>query len=516
MKEIIAQIKELWSKMDKTRRAITVAVLVAVLVILILAIVWAGSPRYEQLYARLSEQDRSAVITKLEEMNVPYRATASGGIEVPNAVSVRANLLKEGIPSGGVVGWEIFDQTSFSTTDFSNEINRQRAIAGELTRTLQRVDGIIDAKILLNLPDSSQYLFADEKPDGTASIQLQLRSPNVLGQSQVEAIVNMAAAGIGIKPENITVIDNYANDLTALLRSKIGTRAGAANLSDRFHAKIEYEDLTRKSIESMLTKVFGFNKSVVRVDADLDLDYREIKSETYGKSGVPRSEQERNETYEGTGGGAYGIAGTDSNINTYQVDGAGSGGSVKSEKTERTVNYEIDKTEEFRIPAPGKVNRLSVGVWINGDLPQATKEKVINTVMRAAGLNEERGDVLTVENINFAEPEQFSNANQLELSWQTILLAIGAVLLLFVVFLVVKKILSGGKRTRRSDLDDGFNLGSQMDTIIDDNGQVEQAAMMELSTEEKMRIERINQLEKLALEHPDEVAALLQSWLSED
>lgn len=145
---------------------------------------------------------------------------------MPNALSVRANLLKEGIPHGGVVGWEIFDKNSFSTTDFTNQINRQRAVAGELTRTLQRLDGIMDAKVLLNIPDSTEYVFADDKPEGTASVQLKLRAPGVLTETQVEAILNLVSASTGLKRENVTIIDNYANDLTALLRPKRGSRMG--------------------------------------------------------------------------------------------------------------------------------------------------------------------------------------------------------------------------------------------------------------------------------------------------
>jgi flagellar M-ring protein FliF len=175
--EILTQIKNLWNKMDTTRRTMVAVVLLLVLGTIFFGVRWVRFPRYELLYSRLSEQDRSEIITKLEELRIPYRTSVGGGIEVPNAVSVRANLLKEGIPRGGVVGWEIFDQSSFSATDFTNQINRQRAIAGELTRTLQRLDGIFDAKILLNLPDSTEYIFADDKPEGTVSVLEKKMSP---------------------------------------------------------------------------------------------------------------------------------------------------------------------------------------------------------------------------------------------------------------------------------------------------------------------------------------------------
>ncbi len=498
--------------MDTTRRIIAGVVMLLVVGLIIFIVVWANAPRYQLLYSSLTEADRSDIITHLEEMKIPYRTTPGGGIEVPNAVSVRANLLKEGIPRGGVVGWEIFDQNSFSATDFSNAINRQRAIAGELTRTLQRMDGISDAKVLLNLPDPADYLFAEDKPEGTVSVQLQLRAPGVLSQSQVEAIANLTAASTGIRPENVTIIDNFANDLTAQLRSRRGMKPGISTITDTFSAKIEYETQTEKRLESMLAKVFGFNKAVVRVNADLDLDYQEIKSETFGEAGVPRSEQERSEIHQGGNGNAVGVPGTDSNITQYKAVDDNNGG-YRSEKSERTVNYELNKVEEFRISAPGKVKRLTVGVWVDGDLPVATRQKVANTIAAAVGLNEERGDLLTVETIQFSKPPETQEV-KVETGWpvQT-MVHYGLIALLIIGLLfILKKVLSVQPQIEGNIP----GVCGRLDTMIDGNAQMEQAAVLELSPEERSRLERINQLEKLAMEKPDEVAALLRSWLTED
>lgn len=512
MNELVTQLKNLWSQMDNTRRIIAGVVILLVLGMIIFIVAWANAPRYQLLYSSLTEADRSDIITHLEELKIPYRTTAGGGIEVPNAVSVRAKLLKEGIPRGGVVGWEIFDQNSFSATDFSNKINRQRAIAGELTRTLQRMDGITDAKVLLNLPDPTEYLFAEDKPEGTVSVQLQLRAPGVLSQSQVEAIANLMAASTGIRPENVTIIDNFANDLTAQLRSKQGMKSGIGTVSDAFGAKMEYETLTEKRLESMLSKVFGFNKAVVRVNAELDLDYQEIKSETFGEAGVPRSEQERSEIHQGgSNGNGIGVPGTDSNVTQYKAKEFDDSG-YRSEKTERTVNYELNKVEEFRISAPGKVKRITVGVWVDGNLPAATRQKVENTIAAAVGINEARGDQLTVETIEFTKPPEVNEVESTGLPVQTIInYALVALLIVGLLFVLKKKVIgptvAGGNIT---------GVGGRLDTMIDGNAQMEQAAVLELSPEERVRIERIGQLEKLAMEKPDEIAALLRSWLSED
>lgn len=521
MNEILTQIKNLWNKMDTTRRTMVVVVLLLVLGALFFGIRWARTPRYELLYSRLTEQDRSEIVAKLEELRIPYRTSAGGGIEVPNALSVRANLLKEGIPRGGVVGWEIFDQSSFSATDFTNQINRQRAIAGELSRTLQRLDGIFDAKVLLNLPDSTEYIFADDKPEGTVSVQLQLRSPGVLTQAQVDSIANLVAASTGVKKENITIIDNYANDLTAMLRPGRNANRGlhgTDSIQDVFGVKYDYENQVQRRVESMLSKVFGFNKAVVRVNADLDLDYQEQKSESFADKGVPRSEQEKYETYEGTGSSSVGVPGTDTNITQYKATDSGIT-QYKAEKSERTTNYEISKVEEFRVAAPGKVKRLTVGVWVDGNLSALTKEKVYNTVAASVGLMEERGDQLTVETIEFSKP---APEKPVEIPWNTIIAAFLGTVFLLTVAIIARRSSSTAREAKEKELlgeeltAEELLVGSKIDTLVEDKYTLEEAAVLEITPEERARNERLMAIEKFAREKPTEVAVLLKAWLSEE
>ncbi len=509
MGELLSQLKNIWNEMDTTKRIAAVVVLLLVVGTILFMVKWIGSPRYELLYSRLTEQDRSEIISKLEELRIPYRTSESGGLEVPNALSVRANLLKEGIPRGGVVGYEIFDKSSFSATDFTNQINRQRAIAGELTRTLQQVEGINDAKVLLNIPDSTEYLFADDKPQGTASVQLQLKAPNVLSTGQVEAIANLVAASTGLKRDNITIIDNYANDLTALLRPQRGNKPNLGTVTDAFAIKSEFETTAEKRIESMLTKVFGFNKAVVRVNADLDLDYQEVKNETYGDKGVPRSEQTHDENSQGSNGNANGAPGTDSNVTQYKI-GTSDLSNYQTEKSDRTVNYEINKTEEFRIGAPGKVKRLSVGVWVDGNLPDTEREKVINTVSAALGIAEERGDKITVETINFNKPAppetpQGKSDNML------LIAGVGLLILLVLVVLIITI-----RSKRPATVEEIPVVGTAIDQMIDDEALPELAATSEPSLEERIKVDRQTELERFAKDNPEDVAVLLKTWLSED
>jgi flagellar M-ring protein FliF len=513
LNELKAQLQNLWSQMDTTRRISAGIVLLLVLGSIIFVVVWASRPQYQLLYSSLSERDRSEIIVKLDEMKIPYRTTAGGGLEVPNALSVRANLLKEGIPRGGVVGWEVFDRNSFTATDFTNQINRQRAIAGELTRTLLNINGILDAKVIFNLPDAADYVFTDDKPEGSASIQLKLRAPRVLSEAQAESIANLVAASTGIKPESVTILDNYANELTAFMHARKGRKANLSSSADLFSAKNQYESTAEKRIEGMLAKVFGFNKAVVRVNVELNMDYQELKSETFGDQGVPRSEQEKSQTVHGGDGAAGGVPGTDSNVTLYQADDKQNVG-YNSESNDRTVNYELNKVEEYRVPALGQVKRQTVGVWVDGDLAAATKRKVENTVAAALGIMEERGDRLTVETIKFIPPPKAEPVKvPLNIPWSQIILYLILVAFLWSLLSIFRKIITVPQPHKGDEA--GAAVGSKVD-LSEGRIQQEQGLELEMSPEERARQERLQAIEKLAMEKPEEIAALLKNWISED
>jgi len=514
--QLFEQLKNIWSQMNTTRRILVVSVPIVILITILILVRWFGAPKYELLYASLNEQDRSEVISKLEEMRVSYRMSPGGGLEVPNAVSVRASLLMAGIPRGGVVGWEIFDKSSFSATDFNNEINRQRAIAGELTRTLQNLAGISDAKVLLNIPDSGEYLFADDRPEGTVSVQLQLRMAGALTKAQVEAIVNLVAASTGVKAENVTIIDNYANNLTSILQLKQNRHSlGAA--TNLFETKLEYENQLEKRTENMLAKVFGFNKAVVQVNAELDLDYQEVKSENYGDK-VPRSEQEHSEISNNNQNTNGGVPGTDSNIPQYKENQA-TGDNYNSEKSDRTVNYEINRSEEFRVVTPGKVKRLTIGVWVDGDLPEVTKQKIINTLSASAGIFEERGDRLTVETIKFNRPKEAATStakNETGLPWQQIAIGLMGLILLLGGALFLKKRQVKEKRLKEEVELANASVGKMVDELVGTSEEAQSKSGIEISPEEKMWRENIATIERMAHERPEDVAILIRAWLADD
>jgi flagellar M-ring protein FliF len=506
-------------------------------------------------------------------MKVPFKETASGGLAVPNATSVRATLLSEGIPNGGSEGWEIFDQSSFSDTDFTNQIKKQRALQGELERTIRKIAGIDGVKVNIH-EEEGDFIFAEDKPDATASVLLTLREPGILRQTQVSSIVNMVKGATGIKAENITIVDNYANDLTRALDPKyngIGPDGQEYNTGNdaaqRFALTAQYNKEMEKKIETILAKAFTFDKVKAVVNAELDLDYRETKSETFADKGVPRSEQHKGETYEGVGANSVGIPGTDSNITQYKAPDAGTS-NYKGEKWEDTINNEISNVKQFTKDFPGKVVHQSVSVLVYKELPADVKAQVNRLAQLAADIRPDRGDQVTVETFDLTPPV----VKPPPTNWGLIIGAslLGLLLITLIVLVIVKEpvprqvetvktVKLEGERPEKvivyrdrelaplkppktskqgkAAAETGIEMeveeempipitGTKIDKIIEDRAQREQAdgggieapALLEpeLTPEEKIRNERLAAIERLAQEKPAEVAALLRAWLAED
>jgi flagellar M-ring protein FliF len=519
MNDLVKQIQGIWEGMDRNRRLMLIGGVLVFLVAFFILVRVMGQPQYELLMGNLNQSEQDEIIAKLIEMKVPYKKSA-GSLYTPKPDEVRAHLVESGLQMGGVAGWTIFDKTSLGATDFQNNVAYQRALQDEIRRTVRQMQGIEDAQVILPMPNDDA-VFADEKVEPTASIMLKLAAPNAISQEKVVAIANFVSGTVkGMKMENVTIVDNFMNDLTSAFRNK-GWAVNGRPLGDRLSARLAYEEEMEKSIESMLNKVLGPNRAVVRVNADLDLDYQEIKRETFGDQGVPRSEQERTETYQGTGGPPNGVPGTDSNLTEYR---GGGGSSVnKYEKTDRTVNYEINRTEEYRVKAPGEVQRLTVSLFVDGKMTAAERKQMEDSVATAAGIDMARGDRITVANLQFNRVDPFKDASKDNLSIDQMIRAGALVVGLIIVVIFIFGLMRSNRKSETpaevaSDAP-ALEEGATIDTLIGDSISPvtpEVAVTKELSPEEQQRMERQNALEKFAKEHPDEMAALLKAWIAED
>ncbi|NLY88927.1 MAG: flagellar M-ring protein FliF [Firmicutes bacterium] len=498
MEKLWEQIRQIWLKMDKRKRLTLIGGTLLFLSVFSFFVYQISKVDYELLYGNLSQIEQDEIIGSLREMNIPYRKVKDA-LYVPNASEVRAELMKAGIPKGGIVGWEIFDRTSLGTTHFLNQVNYQRALQSEIRRTLREIDGILDAHVILDLPDQEPVFWDEVKPP-SAAITLRLAAPDILSPRQISAIANLVAGTVvGMSVENITIIDNFANDLTEALQKE---NTGVSWFEDHYAAKRALEKDLERSLERLLGKAFGLRQVAATVSVEMNFDQQEIKKETFGTRGVPRSEQEISEAYEGQGGvRPIGIPGTDSNITEYRF---GDDQEAVYSREERIVNYEIDRIEEHMIKTPGRVERVNVALLIGQELSPVLQAQIEELTAAAVGYDMARGDTISVVSMPFAEPEVF-HAEPEPFPWQAVVNWAGLLLVILLGTVFIWRILGSTRQPVAVDM------------VVGD--EEEAAAALEdeeLSTEEKRRRQRQEFLQKLAREKPEDVAALLKTWMLED
>lgn len=403
LKPYLESARRLWASLSPGRR-IGLLVTFGLGVALILAIVnWVQNPDYAVLYRGLAESDAAAVTAKLKELGVPYRLEDGGGtILVPAAQvpDVRLQLAAAGLPQNGGWGLELFGQPGLIVTDFAQRVNYQRALEGELARTIGRLEGVESARVHLVLPRSSPLALAgDQKPPApTASVVLRLRSGARLGDEQVRAITYLVSGAVeGLKPENVTIVDGSGRVLWS------GAEGGAPGApgSRVFDAqrRVVEQELTQKA-QSVLDRLVGAGNSVVQVSALLDTDQYEAQIETLNPRSQPgalRTSRQITETFRGTGTVPGGAPGTESNIPTYPAVTGGQGQS-EYQRQEVQNSFDASRSIEHIVRTPGTIRRLSVGVVVDANATAPAQLDNIRQVVAAAlGIDPNRGDVLTVQ-----------------------------------------------------------------------------------------------------------------------
>jgi len=399
---------------------------------------WYQTPTYQILYTNLSDKDGGAVINALGTMNVPFKTEGTSVIKVPmdKVYEVRLKLAAQGIPKGNV-GFDLLDNQKLGVSQFVEQVNYQRALEGELTRTIEAVSAVQGARVHLAIPRPSVFLRDQQRP--SASVFLNLGGGKRLDPSQVSGIVHLVSSSVPDLPtQNITVVDQNGNLLIAS-----DVRGGKAGLDP---TQIEYlhqvETSFVKRIETIIAPLVGANNVRAQVTADLDFSQTEQTAETYKPNPVPQEaairSQQTSDSGSGAGVSASGVPGALSN----QPPGAASapitapGGAAGAPTSppaatagggsrESTVNYELDKTIKHTKLPVGAVKRLSAAVVVNykktadkdgkvSVTPLTTAEltQVNNLVKEAMGFDQKRGDSLNVVNaaFNLPEPEKIEES----------------------------------------------------------------------------------------------------------
>ncbi len=349
-----AALSKLWNELSATQRVVVLAFAAVSLVTVIVIGMAASRPRMGVLFSGLEAADAGAIVQKLSEQKVPYQLSADGGtIEVPadKVYDLRLQMATQGLPQGGSVGFELFDKQSFGMTEFTERLNYQRAIQGELTRTICQLAPVVSARVHLAMPEDK--LYSSEQDPATASVVLKLRRGMPLSDDQVGGIVHLVASAVeGLKPSNVNVIDSDGNVLSeAMAGSGDGDGLLTTNQSKQ---KRQYENELAQNIQSMLVPIVGPDNAVVRVSADMSFDRRETKSESYqpassnssGSQGVLLTEEKKTETYNGGVVPPNGVPGV-------KIKAASPNDSYS--QTESNSQYQVTKKIEDVVSAPGQV-----------------------------------------------------------------------------------------------------------------------------------------------------------------
>ncbi len=367
------------------------------------------------LYSGLEPREAGAVAAKLDAINVPYEQRGDGGtilIPADQVSRIRMQLATEGLPSAGV-GYEIFDKSdAFGTSAFVQNVNRLRALEGELARTIRSIDSIESARVHLVIPERQVFAQANQTP--TASVVLKTRTR--IGNGQVSAVQHLVAAAVaGLAPNDVAIIDERGE----LLAGRNGDAQSDIALAQEDRAS-SFEERMRQRVESIVASVVGSGKSRVQVAAEMDFNRVTETSESFDPdSRVIRSSQtvEQNSSEQGARTAAAVSVATALPGNAQPVE-TGTGPNSASTRNEETVNYEISKSTKTLVQDAGTVKKLSVAVVVDGTYAtdtggartyaprsEADMANITALVRSAVGFNEARGDQVQVTNMRFAETE---------------------------------------------------------------------------------------------------------------
>ena len=481
---------------------------------------WITAPTYSPLFSNLASTDASAIVDELNAEGVSYELTDGGGtIMVPQdqVYNLRLTMSGKGLPAGQDTGYALLDEQGITTSEFQQQVTYQRAIEGELEKTLEALHGVNTAVVHIALPKDQVFVSDQGKP--TASVLLDLAAGTNLTGEQISAVTNLVSSSIeGMDPADVTVADSTGKVLSAA--GQVTTAAG----DQRSQMEQEYEQRLAANAQQILDSVLGPGHAVVSVRADLDLSQRQSTSETYSynQGTPPISSSSSTETYSGNGNAVGGVLGPE---NTGTTTG---GGNSTYNKEENTDNNAVDKTTEVVQSAPGSINRLTVSVVMDGTVAGNINQGQIQSLVgNAVGLDTARGDAITVAAMPFDQTagqqaaQELADAKKAEQQaqmWSLIKtggIGLGILLVILVVWLRSRRRAEDEEEYEALELSDDMLAELErlrVSSTRDEPTAIDNAAL-ELEAAERQRVR--SEISTMVAERPDEVAAMLRGWLSE-
>ncbi len=535
---------QFFKDMGPTRLAAAAVTVLTSLILFILFLSRIGENDMSILYSGLDVHDSAGIVQELEKRTIRYEVIADGSaIKVPKSqvVNVRLILAQEGMPSSGsVVGYEIFDKDdSLGATNFSQNVKLVRALEGELSRTIAAFDQVEKARVHLVMPQ--REIFSKERMEPRASVVIKFKGNKRLGKSEIDAISHLIVTSVpGLEMKSVTIVDTKG---TAL---KIGSVEEESDFGGgkNDELKIAAENRLRNVIEELLSKTLGPGKVKAQVALEMNFDRTVTNSEVYDPDGsVVRSTQSIDEKEKTPVSNA---SGQDASVANNIPGGSGEGDTNKFatiEKSDQTTNYEISKTVKNHISESGVINKMSIGILVDGiyNTDESTGEhkytsrsaaeldKIAKLVKAAVGFDTDRGDKIEVENMQFAsnlldgDSETDWIKEELPNIFQTLIFAIVVLLILITVIRPIALKAFEVKKIKSDEDEFGamgafiqaggsgeFGAGNVPRAIISGPGDGETP---ESGQAKSNPIQKINDI---ADTNPQDLVNILRKWLNEE
>jgi flagellar M-ring protein FliF len=487
---------------------------------------WASTPTLVPLFTNVTTEDAAGITEALTTEGVAYELADGGtSILVPQAdvYDLRVSLSAEGLPAGDTVGYALLDEQGITTSEFDQRVGYQRALEGELKKTIESIEGVEAATVHVVIPEED--LFSDDNKRPTASVLVKTAPDTTLNGQQVQAVTNLVASSVeGLVPTEVTLADDKGNVLSAPGEDGNAMLAG----DTRSQQTRAFEKEMAADVEQMLTQVVGPGGASVQVRAELDFDQQKTIRENYGKRGVATMRSNTNERYTGAAAaGAGGVLGPDGMPTTVTDPG------TDYRKGDKSAEFVVDKQVSEITKAPGAVERLSVAVLLDDSAPAdfGTGE-IENLVAAATGFNQRRGDTIEISRLAFdrsadtAAQEELERAAAEEKSAQMMGIVRTAVVV-FVILLVLALAYFSMRRATKTKATpvDVTRLESLLAAkeneeqrqlqMLTELPEIERPNQIELPPEVAERVAVHEEIVELIDNQPDEVAQLLRGWLAD-
>ncbi|MEO1199924.1 MAG: flagellar basal-body MS-ring/collar protein FliF [Pseudomonadota bacterium] len=504
-----------------------------------------SQPVYTPLYTDLSFEDSSAILSELDGRGTPYQIRQDGAvILVPKdqVLRLRMDLAQAGLPSGGGVGYEIFDDSSaFGTTSFVQSINHMRALEGELSRTIRALNRVSSARVHLVIPE--RELFQRDRTEPSASIVVDTRGS--LDAGEIRAIRHLVASAVeGLRPGRVSVIDEGGQ----LLADGTGDQANALPeaVDER---RMAIESALMDKVETLVGSIVGLDRVRVKVTADLDMNRITQTDDLFDPEGrVVRSTQTREQTASSSEGGADGVTVANQLPNAGDQDGDAEIRQAEN-ATEEVINYEISRTTRTETLEAGRLSRLSVAVVVDGTYAQDADgdiiyaprsqdelDRIAALVRSTIGFDEARGDSVEVANLRFAEPPraipmpeesgllEFTRDQYLRISEIGALLLLGLFVILFVARPLVRKVLTPETTATGVAAQAQIEAGEMAEGALPAPESAESTsppappgpAMIEAAqVAGEVHAQSMSRVGEIIDQNPEEAIAIVRAWLEE-